>query len=187
MIWPDSLHPRTQEPALAPAARTGAEGQGSGSTAVWADTSRGRSPSAVRARRSTTRGAAGTTPRASSASPCGSAQRRQPQQHITAFREGTTQLMHSLIYGAHACRTRLWTWPFKFSELPGESVGGGGATRACQGDVYHGQSGGGRASSLPLPPAPAWGRPPRPRPAPSAPQHRARQAPARQVPYAPTF
>ena len=67
----------------------------------------------------------GTTPRASSASPCGSAQRRQPQQHITAFREGTIQLMQSLIYGAHACRTRSWTWPFRFNELPGGSVGGG--------------------------------------------------------------
>ena len=36
--------------------------------------------------------------------------------------------MQSLTYGAHACRTRSWTWPFKFSELPGGSVGGG---RSC--------------------------------------------------------
>ena len=87
-------------------------------------------------------------------------------------------------------------WPGLYARGPGhtDSAGspggvwvGRGAGRACQGDVHHGQSGGGRASSLPLPPAPAWGRPPRPRPAPSAPQHRARQAPARQVPYAPTF
>ena len=54
-----------------------------------------------------------------------SAQRRQRQQHITAFRAGATQLMQSLTYGAHACITRSWTWPFRFSELPGGSVGGG--------------------------------------------------------------